>query len=201
MSTEAQKGKHSYRLFSIYKDSSQNVKNLENLPFYTVEVGKNINISFKDQILFTINESTEKLKVSWYGNLIEFFFQLKGMKIRVLCFDDIIRISSFLPLDSFIEVSDYVRASNGTFYYNNDNKALFFSFSSGLDQDKLLTISMKLKKKRNLGLKKHRLSLIPSLITIYGIMYGFSIDSSVCKSFGLNRIVHISKILNPRYVI
>ena len=63
------------------------------------------------------------------------------MKIRVLCFDDIIRISSFLPLDSFIEVSDYVRASNGTFYYNNDNKALFFSFSSGLDQDKLLTIS------------------------------------------------------------
>ena len=75
------------------------------------------------------------------GNLIEFFFQLKGMKIRVLCFDDIIRISSFLPLDSFIEVSDYVRASNGTFYYNNDNKALFFSFSSGLDQDKLLTIS------------------------------------------------------------
>ena len=42
MSTEAQKGKHSYRLFSIYKDSSQNVKNLENLPFYTVEVGKTL---------------------------------------------------------------------------------------------------------------------------------------------------------------
>ncbi len=139
MSSESQKGNRSYNLFSIFIDSSHASKDLHNLPFYTVDVGQNVTISFKGNVIYTITESTEKLKISWFGNLIELFYQLKGMKIRVLCFNNIIKIYSKLPVRPFIKESDYIKTINASIF--DSENALYFSFNSGLDKDAIIKIS------------------------------------------------------------
>ncbi len=139
MSSESQKGNRSFNLFSIFIDSTHASKDLHNLPFYTVDVGQNVTISFKGNIIYTITESTEKLKVSWFGNLIELFYQLKGMKIRILCFNNLLKIYSKLPVRAFIKESEYIRTINASII-DSDN-AIYFSFNPGLEKEMLIKIS------------------------------------------------------------